>query len=145
MSLSVRIAEPSDAPQIHAAYERWNYSHHLAPDDVFWLAEDTHELIGMVRIAYENGVHVLRGMRVAPQWQRRGVGTRILRSVALWLGKRECYCIPYRYLVQFYERAGFREVAPETGPTFLKDRLKDYRRHGLDVILMLRSGDVART
>lgn len=50
----------------------------------------------------------------------------------------ECYCIPYVHLVRFYGPAGFVEVAPASAPSFLAERMADYRRRGLNVTIMCR-------
>jgi N-acetylglutamate synthase-like GNAT family acetyltransferase len=97
------------------------------------------ELIGIVRVAPEQGTLVLRGMRIAEQWRQLGMGTRMLDAVALWLGYRKCYCVPYAHLVRFYGQIGFVEVAPATAPTFLSSRVTEYKRRSLDVIIMVRS------
>ena len=103
-----------------------------------WLAESTGQIVGIVRVAEEEGTLVLRGMRVAPAFQRRQIGTRLLQNIAGWLGQRECYCIPYRHLSGFYGQIGFVETDGGSAPEFLGERLADYRQSGLSVILMRR-------
>jgi GNAT superfamily N-acetyltransferase len=80
----------------------------------------------------------LRGMRVAEEWRRHGIGSQILRAVADWLGKRQCYCVPYVHLVEFYSQIGFSEIAPVLAPAFLARRLAEYRGKALDVTIMAR-------
>ena len=106
--------------------------------DTAWLAEIADELIGIVRIAPENGTLVLRGMRIAEQWRRRGIGSRMLRVLAAWLGNRECYCVPYVHLVEFYQQIGFIEIATAATPSFLAERQAEYRRRALNVTIMVR-------
>lgn len=133
----IRIADSSDG-DISAAYERWNYKGGINRADTVWIAENTHELIGAVRIVSEHGTLVLRGMRIADQRRSQGIGSQMLSVVATWLGERECYCIPYIRLAEFCRRVGFIEVAPASAPSFLAERMADYRRRGLDVTIMCR-------
>lgn len=138
MSMEIRIAETSDTKRILSLYESLGYRQGIARDDTVWIAEASGEPIGIVRIAPEFGVLVLRGMRVAEYWQRRGLGTRMLHAVAQWLGGRDCYCVPYSHLPGFYGEIGFKEITPESAPPFLATRLNDYKQPGLKVILMAR-------
>ena len=123
---------------ILAMYEKWNYKSALGNDDTIWIAEIAAEPIGVVRVASESETLVLRGMRVAAQWQRQGIGSQMLGAVAIWLGDRECYCVPYVHLVGFYGSIGFVEVAPSHAPSFLAERVASYRRGALNVTLMRR-------
>lgn len=132
------MAHSSDANLIRAFYEKWDYKGTLGHDDTIWIAEAVAEPIGVVRVVSENGVLVLRGMRVALQWQRKGIGRQMLSTVAAWLANRDCYCVPYVHLVGFYGCIGFVEVDPSLAPSFLAERVGSYRSRGLDVTLMLR-------
>jgi len=120
------------------AYRRFGYQRAIDPRDTIWIAEHGGEILGIVRIAEEEGVLVLRGMRIAEQVQRRRIGSRLLEEIAAWLGSRECFCVPYAHLVNFYAQAGFAQIEPESGPAFLTERVRDYRASGLDAILMKR-------
>jgi len=135
----VRIAKPADAGRVRSAYESWDYTRKIAPDDTIWLAENAGELVGIVRIAAEFGTLVLRGMRIAEGWQRRGIGSLMLLAVDKWLDERKCYCVPYAHLGKFYCQIGFRIIEVETAPRFLRDRIDEYRRASLDVMVMLRT------
>jgi len=127
MNTNVRIAQPADLAKALAAYRAWNYQGGIGPEDKVWVTEFAGELIGIVRVAPEEGTFVLRGMRVAEGWRRHGIGSQILRAVAEWLGKRECYCVPYVHLIEFYSQIGFSEIAPVLAPAFLARRLAEYR------------------
>jgi GNAT superfamily N-acetyltransferase len=138
MSVLIRLAGPSDFGRVEEAYARFDYKRPIRADDAVWLAEDGDEVIAVVRIAHEEGVLVLRGMRVVDRMQRRGIGTLLLQAIAEWLGGRECFCIPYAHLVSFYAQIGFEQIEPEAAPAFLAQRMRDYRANGLDAILMRR-------
>ena len=136
--IAIRIARFDDAGRIAAAYSAWGYGGGIAPGDTAWLAEASGELIGVVRVAAEHGTLVLRGMRIAEQWRRLGIGARMLTTVGLWLDGRECYCVPYTHLVPFYGQIGFVEIADDDAPTFLSSRVTEYKHRSLDVRIMVR-------
>ncbi len=138
MAPEIRITQTSDTNRILSLYESLGYRQGIAPRDTVWIAEAEAAPIGIVRIAPESGVLVLRGMRVAEHWRRRGLGTQMLRIVDAWLGDRDCYCVPYSHLPAFYGQIGFKEITPESAPPFLAARLNDYEQRGLNVILMAR-------
>lgn len=140
VNATIRIAHIADLGRIVTAYESWGYKRGVSPSDTVWMAEADGELIGVVRIAPENGTLVLRGMRIAEPWRTRGIGSEMLCSLAVWLGDRECFCVPYSHLVAFYAKIGFIEIAPGTAPNFLADRLAEYKATGLDVTIMRRPG-----
>lgn len=136
--MTLRIAQVSELKRILTSYELWGYRGGIKPEDTTWLAEVADELIGIVRVAPENGTLVLRGMRIAEQWRRRGIGSQMLRAIAAWLDNRECYCVPYIHLRAFYEQIAFVEIPPATAPFFLAERVSEYRSRELDVTMMVR-------
>jgi predicted N-acetyltransferase YhbS len=79
---------------------------------------------------------MLRGLRVAPAWHRRRIGSRLLRAFVADLGDEVCYCVPYTHLVPFYGEVGFKPMRAEDAPPFLLKRLAGYKRGGMDVLLM---------
>jgi len=138
--VNVRQAYPGEFGRIAAFYRHLDYAPTLAPDDIIVLAEHGGELCGAVRICEEHGALLLRGMRVREGVRGQGIGTRLLEAVEPFLGGRECFCIPLRYLGSFYGRIGFSKIAPATAPPFLRERCEKYRReYGLDVIIMRKA------
>jgi len=121
-----------------SAYDALGYHREVNPADSVWLGENAGEVVGIVRVSEEGGVLVLRGMRIAEAFRRQRIGTRLVQAIAEWLGDRSCYCIPYSHLTEFYGQAGFTEIEPDGAPQFLAERLAEYRRSGLDVLLMQR-------
>ena len=134
----IRIAQPDEHGRVLAIYVALGYRRPIDPADTVWLAGIGDETVGIVRVAAEQGTLVLRGMRVAEHAQRRGLGTKMLHAIAGWLENRECYCVPYPHLVEFYGQVGFAVIEPAAAPLFLAERLANYRQSGEDVILMCR-------
>jgi hypothetical protein len=72
--VTIAIAGPHERPECAQAYRRWNYDGTIAPADCVLYARSGVTLIGVVRLAPEHGVLVLRGMQVAPQVRGLGSG-----------------------------------------------------------------------
>jgi GNAT superfamily N-acetyltransferase len=134
-----RRALPPDYPRIEAAYATWGYGGGVSPDDELYLGERGAALVAVVRKTHEDELVLLRGMYVAPELQRQGIGSRLLDVFVGDLEGRACYCVPYRHLRGFYARGGFAPVLAEDAPEYLKRRRESYRERGLDVLIMRRS------
>lgn len=142
MTIVIRVAHPEDFERICAFYLLNDYDSPINPGDTVILAEEGDQLCGAVRLLIEEDVLVLRGMTVAEPYQRKGIGTQMLEHVDQLLGNRECYCIPYTHLRDFYSQIGFQEIEPSLGPGFLAGRLALYGEQlGLNVIIMRRAGE----
>jgi GNAT superfamily N-acetyltransferase len=144
MSVEIRPATADDMPRARRFYAERQYAGGIQPEDSVLIAEFKGDLVGIVRLAREQGTMVLRGMQVRPKFQRQGIGTRLLTAVAEVLRTRECFCIPYAHLVDFYSNIGFAVIDPEEAPVFLRCRLKQYqeRPDGNDYLLMRRESTV---
>src|SRR6266480_1135457 len=142
MSIEVRRATGEDIWRVVNFYAERRYGGGMRPEDVVLLAERNGELVGIVRLATEEGVVVLRGMQVDPRFQRQGIGKRLLATVAQELDGKGCFCIPYAHLVGFYGGIGFHVMEPAKAPTFLRQRLEKYRDRGdgNDYLIMRREG-----
>lgn len=141
--VTIRHATSADRQVIEVFYEAVGYGAALGENDTLICAEAMGELIGVVRLALEHGVIVLRGMQVASEWRRKGVGARMLDEVQRTLRNRECYCVPYAHLVDFYSRAGFQIAPAAECPSFLVERVEGYRQTRREAFeLMHRHGDV---
>lgn len=140
--ITLRAGTAADVPRAAALYARVAYGGGIGPADHLLLAEDDSRLVGLLRLAPEEGVTVLRGMQVVLPYQRQGIGTRLLDAADAAIGPGVCYCIPYRHLTSFYGRIGFEEVEPARAPGFLAARLARYHAEcgGPSFCIMLREG-----
>jgi GNAT superfamily N-acetyltransferase len=77
----VRIAHATEIARVAAAYTEWGYGGGIASEDTAWLAEASDNLVGILRVAPEHGTLVLRGMQVAEQWRRAGIGTQCCKPL----------------------------------------------------------------
>ena len=145
VNATFRIAGSADYPRIETAYAAWGYRGGVSPQDVVYVAERGRELLAAVRRTHEHGVVMLRGMYVATELQRQGIGAKLLDAFVNDLHGVACYCVPYAHLLSFYGRVGFASLADEPAPNFLRDRLASYRARGLDVLVMRRAANCAAT
>lgn len=134
----VRFAEPHEFDRVCAAYAAWGYPARPLESDVIFTAHAGDELIGIVRRTVEHGHLMLRGMHVAPAWQRCGVGARLLAAFEADLPNQPCLCVPYTHLESFYGSIGFARIADDSAPRFLQERLAAYRAQGRSMMIMRR-------
>lgn len=130
MSLVVRKARHEEFSTLLEFLRENGYPLEVNPADAFYIAVEQDAVIGVVRLAREFELTVLRGMRVAPARQRRGVGTRLLHVLEKDLADTACYCLPYVHLVEFYGQIGFRVLEPLEAPAHLSERIAAYRAMG---------------
>jgi len=140
--MEIRKAQQEEFAQIVAFYQQRISNYSIGKDDLIFLAIQCGTIHGVVRLVEEEGVLVLRGMEVAAGSQRTGIGTALLHRVVLEIGIRECYCIPFSHLTNFYGQAGFQELYAEQAPNFLKQRLKRYVGESHRCTIMCRPGAV---
>ena len=136
--VKVERVRPDERAQVAAFYKTAGYGAKIAHTDVTLAAKCRGELVGVVRLCDEDGVIVLRGMQVAPAFQRQGVGRTLLEHCAPYLDRNVAYCLPYDHLVQFYGQAGFQPAATTGLPPFLVQRLASYIVSGHKVVAMRR-------
>lgn len=132
-----RTLERDEFSNIVEFYRRNGYDSPISPDDHFLVIENENEIMGALRVCVEEGVLILRGMRVADSFQRQGIGSKLLNFFHDFMGSKDCYCIAHSHLGDFYKQAGFEDIDPDRAPDFLKARLALYQtKLGLDVLLL---------
>jgi N-acetylglutamate synthase-like GNAT family acetyltransferase len=136
--MKIQSAKASELNNLETIYNITGYGGTVAPEDQVVYATIEGNIIGVGRLSDEEGVFVLRGMRILKEHRGHGVGKAILNSLVSEGNKRDCYCLPYSYLRHFYAAKGFNEIEPAEAPGFLRDRFRNYRTRGLDVVLMRR-------
>jgi N-acetylglutamate synthase-like GNAT family acetyltransferase len=139
--VTIREAGPPNARGVRSFYVSCGHSGLLGPTDRVLIAEADGQIVAAVRLCVEDGVQVLRTMRVRPDFQRRGIGRLLLRRFVTMLDEgSDCFCIPYAHLEGFYGEVGFAAVPPDGLPPHLATRLAQYRRErpAVAVIAMRR-------
>jgi GNAT superfamily N-acetyltransferase len=138
MTASLEGLPNSQFGDARAFYQRVGYRGGIADDCSVFVARSGGAIIGVVRLAPEQGVIALRGMMIAKSHQRRGIGTRLLRFVEPSLSACDAYCLPHDWLEGFYGRAGFVKIDPADAPRHLQQRLRDNQPMHPDLIVMAR-------
>ena len=137
----VGVANAGDMDAIAAFYQQQAYAPALESADRFVVVKEAGALCGVVRVCREQGVLVLRGMRVSQEKQRRGIGSRLLLALEPLLEDNPCFCIAHAHLRTFYGQIGFVEIPVAQAPLFLQERIAGYRQdHRVSAILMARPG-----
>ncbi len=127
-------------------YRSCGYTGPTEPDDQVVLATEGKRIVGAVRLVQEKGVFLLRGMNVAKDRQRRGIGVAMLRAFKDLCAERArgvvfLTCGPH--LENFYGRIGFKKAGADSAPQFLKDRRDGYASKFGPQIILLRPGSSA--
>ena len=134
-NFQMRRGHKEDLEEIAGFYKSRGYDHQIDAHDDFHSAWINNQIAGVVRLVEEQGTVVLRGMQVHPDFQKRGVGRVLLRQLDQAIGGRECYCIPYSHLQDFYGMIGFKTLEDKDAPNFLQERVQKYRQKSLNVIM----------
>jgi len=142
--IEIRVGDNSDRDRVAAFYSTQGSSPELSATEMFVLAEDDATLIGVVRLCVENGHAVLRTMRVEGDYQRQGIGKRMLVTFEGLIHGRDCYCLPYAHLSAFYGSIGFTTIPAEAAPVHLRERHEQYRARGMDALIMKRAAKTGR-
>lgn len=119
-------------------YHSVGYLQPIQTDDIVFAAYSQSTIIGVVRLATEEGHLVLRGMMIAPSHQRRGVGSLMLNELKEYIGANDCFCLPHGWLESFYSQIGFVKVEEQQAPRHLQERLNENRKKYPQLIVMRR-------
>lgn len=132
----VRWAEESDIPAALECYARNGYGGGIRAGELVLVAERNERVVGVVRLVNEEGQRVLRGMFLDAAERGRGLGSRMLRTLAERIGPGPCWLVCGPHLVEFYGRAGFLPTAEPEVPAHLRARAIGYARdHGPQAVL----------
>ncbi|MCP4603371.1 MAG: GNAT family N-acetyltransferase [Proteobacteria bacterium] len=137
MNIEIEKYTVKNLTPILSFYRECGYGGSAKPSDDLWVAMHKDQIIGAVRVCREQGFLILRGMYIAEEQRRKGIGTKLLKRIKLEIHE-ECYCLPYAKLERFYSQIGFHRTAYSLLPPFLKARLDGYMRKDLEIISMKR-------
>jgi N-acetylglutamate synthase-like GNAT family acetyltransferase len=111
---------------IKTFYDKYEYNYEAQENEEILVAKND-DVIGVVRLCVENETLVLRGMQIADDFRGKGIGTKLLEGLSTIIGDRECYCIPYSHLEDFYSKIDFVNISEDQAPEFLRNRISGYR------------------
>lgn len=138
-TVSLEILPACRFCEAQAFYTMVGYFGAITDDCTVFVAEIDGAIIGVVRLAPENGVKVLRGMMIAEPYRRKGVGARMLQFIAPNMSGSDVYCLPHNWLEGFYGRAGFVRIDSSDAPMHLQNRLMEQGPKHPDLIIMARN------
>ena len=124
-------------------YQKYFGRSNIREDETYFFAEKSGELIGVVRLSYEESTYLLRSMLVVPNLRGKSIGLRILEAFEEYLVENSIstvYCLPWGRLEHFYEKIGFKRSLENTAPVFLQNRLVDYQKENEDEIICMKRG-----
>jgi len=136
--MNLRTCKVSDVKWLSSFYKKTVYGGTFSENDDLYFVEEDEKVLGVIRIAFENDVHVLRGMQVLETHRGLGIGTKLLNYLNASVTNDPIYCIPYKRLAEFYESIGFKVIDKVSAPEFLISRLNEYLSKDMDVLLMMR-------
>ena len=142
--VQISVAPATDHSVLNQLYLGWGYHGGITDSDRVFVAHLDGCPVGLVRRTGESEVVMLRGMYVAPEHQRSGIGSRLLHAFAADLPAIDCFCIPFAHLTGFYAQAGFSVIAETDAGAFLRERVRHYLAEGHDVLLMRRPAGTDR-
>jgi N-acetylglutamate synthase-like GNAT family acetyltransferase len=119
-------------------YATVGYHTPIGSKDLVLAAFNENEIIGLVRLAPELDFIVLRGMMIAPSYQRHGLGSAMLFKLKDSIGSATCYCLPHDWLQGFYGQIGFEKFAESEAPPHLMERLTEGQKKYPNMIIMKR-------
>jgi N-acetylglutamate synthase-like GNAT family acetyltransferase len=135
----VRKATQADAKAIGDLYASLSPKTRI-DQEIQVLAEENGFVVGIVRLVDEEGHFVLRGMNVRRNRQRQGIGKQMLVELQEHIDGRDCYCLAFSHLEDFYGTIGFEKIGIDQAPDHLAKRFERYISMGLDTIIMKRPG-----
>jgi len=137
--LAVKEVSLEELSLVQSFYRSVGYSHSITGTDRVVVATLKNQVVGVGRIAVEEGTFVLRGMQVDRSMLKRGIGKSILLELDRIVGGKECYCIPHGWLEKFYSIIGFKKIVTEEAPLHLQKRFLDYLPQYPQLIIMKKS------
>ncbi len=132
----IELSEAVDMDAVDSFYESVGYRGGSHSRDCILVAREDQRIVAAVRLCNEEGFLVLRGMYVAEERRRMGVGSMLLESASAAIDSAECWCVPYIHLTEFYSRIGFRVHEGSGTPKFLLERRSRYFAKGNLVTIM---------
>lgn len=126
-------------PQLKDAqqfYQNCGYKTPILPSEKVVVAKIDKKIVGVVRICHEEGVKILRGMQVDRNYLRCGIGRALLLKTKDIIKDDPCYCIPHKWLEDFYGIIEFKKIEISQGPEHLQNRLRSHKEKYPHLIMM---------
>lgn len=138
-NIKIRDAVDVDLPQIQELYEIWGHAFAYLLNDQTFVAEVDGEIVGAIRLAFENSSFVVRSLFVHQEFRGRGVAIFLLEKIEMELGIAEAYCLPFPEQEKLVSLIGFKSIPELAAPDFLISRRASLHHSNQAVIIMKRS------
>ncbi|MBL4580621.1 MAG: GNAT family N-acetyltransferase [Gammaproteobacteria bacterium] len=137
--ISTRVAIDADLPYIQELYAIWGQAFAYLLNDQTFVAEVNGEIVGAIRLSFEDSSFVVRSLFVHQDFRGAGIANALLQKVEMELGVAEAYCLPFPEQEKLFSSIGFNPVAGLAAPDFLISRREIFHQSNQDVIIMKRS------
>ena len=137
--ISTRVAIDADLPHIQELYAIWGQAFAYLLNDQTFVAEVNEEIVGAIRLSFEDSSFVVRSLFVHQDFRGAGIANALLQKVEMELGVAEAYCLPFPEQEKLFSSIGFNPVAGLAAPDFLISRREILHQSNQDVIIMKRS------
>ena len=138
--ISVSLAEVTILPLVKRFFQANRMRAQAAKSDLVFIARLTDQqnnpIIGALRLCPVDSSWLLRSMVVDKNYQRQGIGHKILLEIKQELAEKKCFCYAYRHLQGFYQHAGFRCTELSEVPESIAQRFLQYQASHNEIILM---------
>jgi GNAT superfamily N-acetyltransferase len=137
--IRIRTGTAEDVERINGFYASCGSSAKVDPGETVLVAEEGDAMVGAVRLCTERGHLVLRTMLVQKDRRGEGIGRRMLLALEGLIRDRDCYCLPFDRLVDFYGGIGFVQIPAYQAPPHLQERRRRYLEKGEKILVMKRA------
>ena len=136
--IEIYLTNKEEYPAAQAFYSSVKYYTPIVESDKVFIAKKADEIVGVVRLSFEEGYTLLRGMFIAPHLQRQGIGSLMIKELEKHIESRAAYCLPHGWLENFYGQIGFRKISDIEAPPHMQIRINEYRNIHPQMIVMGR-------
>jgi N-acetylglutamate synthase-like GNAT family acetyltransferase len=141
-NITTRMAVDTDLPNIQDLYAIWGHAYAYLLNDQTFVAEVDGQLVGAIRLAFEDSSFVIRSLFVRHDFRGQGIAKALLKQVDAELGISEAYCLSFPNQEKLFSSIGFNPIADLTAPEFLISRKEILHVNNQEVIIMKRSNGV---
>jgi dATP pyrophosphohydrolase len=135
---AIRHAHAGDVRRVREFCAAHGQAIEVPAGDEVLVAEISGQLAGVASVLHTDNFTMLRSMHIAPGFQRRGVGTALLRRCGELSGDVPCFSVASRELIGFHGREGFTLAHPKEVPPSVAEQLTKCREAGTDAVAMVK-------
>lgn len=124
--------DPIKLPLINKFYRQYGARGKAKSNEQLWVVKSGAQIVAGARIGDISGCDFLTGVLVAPEYQGKGIATKLIQ--ALLHGRdKPLYSFPYCHLMAMYQKLGFKALPIERLPKPLLMRFERYQKQGRNI------------